>query len=139
MTYNPRGQMLRETFGTNTALYHRQYYNRRGQMFDSRLGTDGSAAWDVEDPNVWQYANGTWNPWALRLFYSASLNDYTSPNPAQADKNGNIRRMDHFVPNGVDASGNIASRVMGKDSFDQQNLGVLPDTLGDQRRKSYNH
>jgi hypothetical protein len=52
MTYNPRGQMLRETFGTNTALYHRQYYNRRGQMFDSRLGTDGSTVWDVEDPNV---------------------------------------------------------------------------------------
>jgi hypothetical protein len=41
----------------------------------------------------------------------------TSANPAQADNNGNIRRMDHFVPNGVDASGNITSWVMGLDVY----------------------
>ncbi len=28
MQYNPRGQMIRETFGTNTALYQRKHYNR---------------------------------------------------------------------------------------------------------------
>ncbi|MGH9938447.1 MAG: hypothetical protein ACREAM_19575, partial [Blastocatellia bacterium] len=62
--YNAWGQMTREEFGVNpgghhTALYHRMYYNRRGQMFDTRLGTDGSSAWDVEDPLVWRWANGT--------------------------------------------------------------------------------
>jgi YD repeat-containing protein len=58
MQYNPRSQMIRETFGTNTALYLRKHYNRRGQLFDIRLGTDSNSAWDVEDPAVWQYANG---------------------------------------------------------------------------------
>ncbi len=103
--YNPRGQMTRETYGINTVLYQRKHYNRRGQLFDIRLGTDGSSAWDVEDPQVWQWANGSWNRGAIRLFYSAGLNDYSGPNPQQADNNGNIHRMDHFVPNALDGSG----------------------------------
>ncbi|MGH9850212.1 MAG: RHS repeat-associated core domain-containing protein [Blastocatellia bacterium] len=125
MQYNPRGQMIRETFGTNTALYQRKHYNRRGQLFDIRLGTDGSSAWDVEDPQVWQWANGSWNRGALRLYYSASLNDYSGPNPAQADNNGNLHRMDHFVPNALDGSGVITSWVMGVDAYTYDELNRL--------------
>jgi len=51
----------------------------------------------------------------LRLFHSASLDDYSGPNPAQADNNGNIRRMDHFVPNALDGGGTITSWMMGVD------------------------
>ena len=52
--YNARGQMIREQFGTTQALYQRKHYNRRGQLFDIRLGTDGSAAYDVENPTAWK-------------------------------------------------------------------------------------
>ncbi len=125
MQYNPRGQMIRETFGTNTALYQRKHYNRRGQLFDIRLGTDSSSSWDVEDPQVWQWANGSWNRGALRLFYSPNLNDYSGPNPAQTDNNGNIYRMDHFVPNALDGSGNITSWVMSVDAYTYDELNRL--------------
>jgi len=128
--YNARGQMTREELGVNpgshhTALYHRMYYNRRGQMFDTRLGTDDSSAFDVEDPAVWGTANGTWNRGAIRLFYSASLNEYTSANPSQPDNNGNIHRMDHFVPNALDGSGNITSWVLGADGYVYDELNRL--------------
>ena len=41
--------MTRETFGTNTVLYRRKHYNRRGQLFDIRLGTDGQCGGMVYD------------------------------------------------------------------------------------------
>ena len=101
LKYNPRGQMMRETFGTTTNLYHRMYYNRRGQMFDSRLGTDGNAVYDVENPAVWRWATGTWNRGAIRLYYSSTVNDYddyTTSGGALVNNNGNVYRMEHFVP-----------------------------------------
>ncbi|NOT63483.1 MAG: RHS repeat-associated core domain-containing protein [Acidobacteria bacterium] len=129
MQYNPRGQMMCETFGTTTALYQRKYYNRRGQLFDIRLGTDGSSAWNVEDPLVWRWANGTWNRGALRLYYSASLNEYNGVNPAQADNNGNIHRMEHFVPNALDGSGNVTSWTMGSDGYSYDELSRLTQVV----------
>ncbi len=124
MQYNPRGQMIRETFGTNTALYQRKHYNRRGQLFDIRLGTDSSSSWDVEDPQIWQWANGSWNRGALRLFYSPNLNDYSGPNPAQPLNNGNLHRMDHFVPNALSGD-TITSWVMGSDDYLYDELNRL--------------
>ena len=99
--YNERGQMMRETFGTTTNLFHRRYYNRRGQMFDARLGTDSNIAYDVENPAVWRWATGTWNRGAIRLYYSSTFNDYddyTVSNGALVNNNGNVNRMEHFVP-----------------------------------------
>jgi RHS repeat-associated protein len=117
--------MIRETFGTNTALYHRKHYNRSGQLFDIRLGTDSSSSWDVEDPQVWQWANGSWNRGALRIYYNAGQNDYSGPNPAQADNNGNVYHMEHFVPTGVDGSQNITGWALGKDSYLYDELNRL--------------
>ncbi|MFN7928346.1 MAG: RHS repeat-associated core domain-containing protein [Blastocatellia bacterium] len=99
--YNARSQMIRETFGTTTNLYHRNYYNRRGQLFDARLGTDSNTAYDVENPVVWRWATGTWNRGAIRLNYSSTGNDYedyTTTNGALVNNNGNVYRMDHFIP-----------------------------------------
>ncbi len=62
---------------------------------------------------------------SLRLFYSAGLNDYSGPNPVQADNNGNIHRMDHFVPNALDGGGNITSWVMGTDAYLYDELNRL--------------
>jgi RHS repeat-associated protein len=61
----------------------------------------------------------------LRLFYSASLNDYNAANPTQTDNNSNIHRQDHFVPNALDGSGNITSWVMGVDAYLYDELNRL--------------
>ena len=125
MRYNPRGQMIREEWGTNTALFLRQHYNQRGQLFDVRLGTSSDTGLDVEDPLVWRWANGGWNRGALRMYNSTNLNDYDSANPVQGDNNGNIQRAEHFVPNALDGSGNITSWVMGTDNYLYDELNRL--------------
>jgi hypothetical protein len=67
--YTPQGQLTREQFGTSTPLYHRRHYNSRGQLFDMRLGTDGSAVNDSPNP-----AQGTGSLWRR----GASISDSVS-------------------------------------------------------------
>jgi hypothetical protein len=45
--------LIREQFGISTPLYNRRHYNSRGQVFDVRLGTDGSAVNDGPSPAQW--------------------------------------------------------------------------------------
>lgn len=123
--YNARSQVISEQFGANIPLYLRQHYNKRGQLFDIRLGTSNDSNLNNEDPNVWQYANGSWNRGAIRLFLSANYNDYDSVNPNQPDNNGNIHRMDHFAPKALDANGNITSWVMSIDNYQYDQLNRL--------------
>ena len=79
--------MTREQFGTTTALYHRMYYNARGQMTDGRLGMSNSASFDNETPVTGSAAWGSWDRGALRWQYgSAAMN------------NGNVTRMEHLIP-----------------------------------------
>jgi RHS repeat-associated protein len=123
--YNARGQLIREQFGTTQPLYQRKHYNQRGQLFDIRLGTDSNPILDSTNPADWQYANGGWNRGAIRLYYSASLNDYTGANPQQPDNNGNVHRMDHFVPTAVDGSQTITNWVLGADTYLYDELNRL--------------
>ncbi len=69
-----------------TTLYHNMHYNKRQQLYDIRLGsnTDGMGT-------EW-----TWNRGALRLFYNSDLSDYGTP--SGANNNGNLYRVDTFVP-----------------------------------------
>ena len=132
LKYSARGQMIRETFGTITTLYHRMYYNRRGQMFDTRLGTDGSASYDVENPADWKWANRTWNRGALRIYYSSTNNDYddyTSTGPVLGNNNGNVWLMEHFVPNAVDGSNNITAWVLGSDEYNYDALNRVTQVM----------
>ena len=97
-------------------------------MFDTRLGTDGNTAYDVENPAVWKWANGTWNRGALRLYYCsnyADYNDYTATGPMLTNNNGNVWRGEHLVPNALDGSGNITSWVMGTDTYSYDELNRL--------------
>jgi RHS repeat-associated protein len=101
LTYSAAGQMKRERFGTannsNGGLFHRRHYNKRGQLYDIRLGTSNSTTLDNENPNDWQYATGGWDRGALRLFYTSDLSDYGTT-PSAANNNGNLYRADHFMP-----------------------------------------
>lgn len=81
ITYNSAGQMIREQFGTTTPLYHNRHFNNRGQLYDVRLGTNGGDEW-------------TWNRGALRIYNNANS---TVGNGGTLN-NGNVYRVDHFVP-----------------------------------------
>jgi RHS repeat-associated protein len=102
-------------FGTSTPLYHRRHYNSRGQLFDVRLGTDGSALND--GPNPAQWTGGSWNRGALRMFFSNNLIEYAWPAAAPQANNGNLYRQDHFVPTALDGDGNVTGWVMSADYY----------------------
>jgi YD repeat-containing protein len=106
ITYNAQGQMLREQFGTTTPLYHNRHYNRRGQLFDVRLGTSSSDEW-------------SWNRGALRMYFNSDQSDYNTT-PTYANNNGNLYRLDHFVPdNDAVSSWSMAVDYYGYDSLNR--------------------
>ncbi len=88
MTYTPAGQLTQENFGVNVSanvpngIWHNTHYNNRLQMTDTRIGTG---------INDGQGQEWTWNRGAIRMFYAAN-------------NNGNITRMDHYVPTNEAAS-----------------------------------
>ena len=88
MTYTPAGQLTQENFGVNVSantpngIWHNTHYNNRLQMSDTRIGTG---------INDGQGQEWTWNRGAIRMFYAVG-------------NNGNIARMDHYVPTNEAAS-----------------------------------
>ena len=87
-TYNARNQITQELFGTQTPLYHKQHYNRRGQLFDIRLST---VPWTTDQWN--------WNRGALVNYYSSNYAWEGDPStPAGPDNNGNVLLQQHWVP-----------------------------------------
>jgi RHS repeat-associated protein len=78
--YSPWGGLSREKFGTDIALYHRQHYTNRGQLFDMRVST-------LDD--------GSWNRGAIINYYS--LTNYGFGNTG-TDTNGNVYVQQHWVP-----------------------------------------
>ena len=80
ITYDEANRLTRETFGTDTALYHKLHYNVRGQLYDVRLSSD---------PDEW-----SWDRGAVASYYSNSY----AHGGSGADNNGNVLRTEHFVP-----------------------------------------
>ncbi len=82
--------MTQERLGVNAlsatpaGLFVNKHYNKRLQNYDIRLGTNGGDEW-------------SWNRGALRLFYNSDQSDYNAT-PTGAGNNGNLYRMDHFMP-----------------------------------------
>jgi RHS repeat-associated protein len=86
--YSAFGGVEQERFGTQTSLYHKVHYNRRGQLFDVRLST---ASWAADQ---WD-----WNRGALVNYFGGNYAWEGNPNtPASADNNGNLRRSEVYVP-----------------------------------------
>lgn len=80
ISYSAFGGMKWEQYGTNTALYHKTYYNIRGQMFDTRVSSVNDT-WD-------------WNRGRLILYYSGNHQWGGSG----TDNNGNVRFAEHWIP-----------------------------------------
>jgi RHS repeat-associated protein len=83
--YNEFGGLQQEQFGTQTALYHKQRYNVRGQLWDMRLSTVAYGS----DPT-----NG--DRGSIVNYYS---NGYTQGGSG-TDNNGNLLRQESYVPSG---------------------------------------
>jgi RHS repeat-associated protein len=82
LTYDARGQLATERFGTATPLFHLRGYNVRGQRYLTQVGT-GSA--------------GSWNRGMLVTHYGAQ--DFAGPwGSSGADNNGNALRTAHYIP-----------------------------------------
>jgi RHS repeat-associated protein len=88
ITYSEFGGVREERFGTQTQLYHKLHYNRRGQLFDIRLS---SVPWAVDQWN--------WNRGALVNYFSSNYAWEGDPNtPGGPDNNGNVLRQQHWTP-----------------------------------------
>lgn len=80
ITYDESNRLTRETFGTDTALYHKLHYNMRGQLYDVRLSS-GSDEW-------------SWDRGAVVSYFSSNY----AHGGSGADNNGNVLRTEHYVP-----------------------------------------
>jgi RHS repeat-associated protein len=80
ISYSPFGGLTREQFGTNTPLYHKSFYNIRGQLFDTRVSS-------VND--MWD-----WNRGRLILYYSGNH----VWGQSGTDNNGNVRFAETWIP-----------------------------------------
>jgi RHS repeat-associated protein len=86
--YDASSRIRQERFGTQTTLYHKKHYNRRGQLFDIRLST---VPWVTDQWN--------WNRGALVNYYSSNYAWEGDPStPAGPDNNGNVLMQQHWVP-----------------------------------------
>jgi RHS repeat-associated protein len=80
ITYSPFGGLSREDFGTNTPLYHKLFYNIRGQLFDTRLSSVNDT-WD-------------WNRGRHILYYSSNH----LWGQSGTDNNGTVRSSETWLP-----------------------------------------
>ncbi len=80
INYSPFGGMSNEQFGTTTPLYHKTFYNIRGQMFDTRLSSVNDT-WD-------------WNRGRLILYYSSNH----AWGGSGTDNNGNLLFAENWIP-----------------------------------------
>ena len=80
INYSPFGSLTTEQFGTNTPLYHKSFYNTRGQLFDTRLSSVNDT-WD-------------WNRGRLIFYYSSNH----VWGQSGTDNNGNVRFAETWIP-----------------------------------------
>lgn len=80
ISYSPFGGVEREQYGTTTPLYHKTFYNIRGQMFDTRVSSVNDA-WD-------------WNRGRLNWYYSSNH----AWGGSGTDNNGNVIYAENWVP-----------------------------------------
>jgi YD repeat-containing protein len=78
--YSPIGGLEREQFGTTTPIYHKLFYNSRGQLFDNRVSSINDM-WD-------------WNRGRLILYYSSNH----LWGQSGTDNNGNVRFAETWIP-----------------------------------------
>ncbi len=122
-SYNAAGMVTKERFGTTTALYHNLHYNNRQQLVENRLGTDSSST-------------TTWNRGALINYYSNQARTANNQWLKASDNNGNVSRVQHFVPTAdvPDPINNYAVPMI--DDYDYDALNRITLVTGRQQASS---
>jgi RHS repeat-associated protein len=89
VSYSEFGGVREERFGTQTQLYHKLHYNARGQLYSVRLSTLPLASNEFD-----------WNRGSIVNYYEGSYNWGGAPGSTGSgpDNNGNVRRVETFVP-----------------------------------------
>ena len=107
LAFDDSGRMTREQFGTDTPLYHKQHWNRRGQLYDMRLSS-------VND-------DSNWNRGAIVNYYSLT-NWCFGETCTGTDTNGNLQIQQNFIPTD-DAISNysLMQQNYGYDSLNRVN------------------
>src|SRR6185436_12833435 len=112
--YASVGGLSRERFGTDTALYHKAFYNSRGQLFDTRL----SSVDDTSD----------WNRGRLILYYSSNH----LWGQSGTDNNGNVRFAETWIPP-TNATLDQTDTLF-EESYDYDVLNRLASVAGQKRK-----
>ena len=86
MIYTPGGSLTKEQFGTNTAVYNKQFYNSRGQLAEIRASTSYTGPGDFDA-----------NRGAIVNNYSANCTGICSGS-SMTDNNGNLRKQEIHIP-----------------------------------------
>ena len=111
LIYAPSGALSREQFGTTTPLYHKLFYNSRGQLFDTRLSSVNDT-WD-------------WNRGRLILYYSSNH----AWGESGTDNNGNVRFAENWIP---PANATIdQADTLFLDTYSYDALNRLTSVVGD--------
>ncbi len=105
ISYSPAGALTWEQFGTNTPLYHKLFYNSRGQFYDTRLSSVNDT-WD-------------WNRGRLILYYSSNH----VWGQSGTDNNGNVHFAETWIPP-EDATLDQADTLI-EDSYSYDSLNRL--------------
>jgi RHS repeat-associated protein len=107
--YSPLGALVKEQFGTNTAVYNKLFYNSRGQLAEIRESTS------YTDPN-----DTTWNRGAIINHYSNQCWGMCSGS-SMTDNNGNLQKQEVYIPN----DDQISSYTLRWQQYDYDSLNRL--------------
>jgi RHS repeat-associated protein len=105
--YSPFGGLAKEQFGTATALFHKLFYNNRGQLAEIRVGTSYTGPTDTGSQRG-----------AIINHYSAQCAGACSPTSSMTDNNGNLRQQEHWIPN---SSGTMQAQYVQTYDYDALN------------------
>jgi RHS repeat-associated protein len=97
---------MKEQFGTTTPLYHKLFYNSRGQLAEIRVGETYNGPSD-----------DGWERGAIINHY-AQCWGACQPTSSMTDNNGNLRQQDHWIPNG---SGGVQAIYVQNYDYDSLN------------------
>src|ERR1043166_3882342 len=84
--YSPIGGLVKEQFGTTTAVYNKLFYNSRGQLAEIRESTSYTGPADT-----------TWNRGAIINHYSDQCWGMCS-GASMTDNNGNLQKQEVYIP-----------------------------------------
>ncbi|NOT60784.1 MAG: hypothetical protein HOP19_11245 [Acidobacteria bacterium] len=134
--YSAAGQVERENYGMTTPLYLKRVYNNRLQPVDLRLGT-------VNDATNWNRGRMSWI-YGTATLNTANTRDTTGAEVTTADllgnasdNNGNVRRMYHAVPTGVDGNQQVNAYVIPqRHTYQYDQLNRINEVVETQRQTS---